>query len=148
MNDANEASATPDSGLLCLALMARLLGLPADPEQIRHQFGRSGQRFGAQDMLRAAHRIGMKAKAMHAGWQSLTRLRLPAIAENSAGHYFILGRVDADKALIQDPLEKHRAFCPARNWKTSGPGGSFSSRAKVRRQQRTGVSISPGSFPR
>src|SRR3954447_9907568 len=50
-----------DTGLLSLAVLARLQGKPAQPEQLRHELGLTGP-ASADDLLRAAKRLDLKAK--------------------------------------------------------------------------------------
>jgi hypothetical protein len=46
------AADVPDTGILALVLTARILGLAADPEQLRHQLG--GERMNVTELLRTA----------------------------------------------------------------------------------------------
>lgn len=100
------AAATPvDSGAVCLVLLARFFGLPADEPQLRHQFGQSGQALTATDLLLAAKHLGLKAKEVKSQWTKLAQTELPAIARHHDGHYFIVGKIEGDQVLIQDPLD-------------------------------------------
>lgn len=45
-------------------------------------------------------------------WQTLSKTPLPTIAKHRDGHYFILAKIDDDKALIQDPLEQRPQTLP------------------------------------
>lgn len=54
-------SQEPDSGLACLALVARFHGKAAQPPQLAHELGLSG-RARAEDILRAARRLELKAR--------------------------------------------------------------------------------------
>ena len=38
-----------DTGIACFVMVARLLGIAADPDQIKHQFGTSGQPLSPTD---------------------------------------------------------------------------------------------------
>lgn len=96
-----------DSGLTCLVLLARFHGLPADPDHLAHQRGKSGD-FETQDIVLSAKSLGLKAKTVKSEWQRLEKTPLPAIARHKDGHFFILARCEGDKVLVQDPLEK----CP------------------------------------
>ncbi len=49
---------------------------------------------------------------MSSRWERLAKLTLPAIARHKDGHYFVLGKVDDDHVLIQDPLEKRPLSLP------------------------------------
>jgi ATP-binding cassette, subfamily B, bacterial HlyB/CyaB len=100
-----------DSGLACLVLLARYHGLPADLDHLRHQRGNTDF-FTAQDIVLSAKSLGLKAKSVRSQWQRLAKTPLPAIALHKDGHYFILARCEADKVLIQDPLEKRPMTLP------------------------------------
>src|SRR4051812_7657018 len=95
-----------DTGLLSLAVLARLQGKPAQPEQLRHELGLTGP-ASADDLLRAAKRLDLKAKK---GALDVRRLDagtapLPCIVERSAGGFAVLARYEQGKALIHDPVE-------------------------------------------
>ncbi|MEJ1356591.1 MAG: type I secretion system permease/ATPase [Candidatus Sedimenticola sp. (ex Thyasira tokunagai)] len=91
-----------DTGLACLVLMARFHGLSADAKQIERQFT-DGTPLSGLMLLRAAKRLGLKAKQSTIKWQQLDTTPLPAIAKNKNGQYFVLAKVDNDTILIQDP---------------------------------------------
>ncbi|RKZ51847.1 MAG: type I secretion system permease/ATPase [Candidatus Parabeggiatoa sp. nov. 3] len=91
-----------DTGLICLALLARFHHLPADIEQLKHQFGQSGQVFSETDLLRAAKQLGLKAKAITRQKPHLDKIPLPAIVQTQQGHYVVLAKLAEDKVLIQD----------------------------------------------
>jgi subfamily B ATP-binding cassette protein HlyB/CyaB len=93
-----------DTGLACLVMLLRFLSIPADPEQLRHQFGRRGAKFSSTEVLRAAKRTGVKARRVSTKWTRLAKTPLPAIAEHREGRFFVLAKVGPDKVLIQDPL--------------------------------------------
>jgi ATP-binding cassette, subfamily B, bacterial HlyB/CyaB len=92
-----------DTGLASLVLMLKFLGIAADPDQIRHQYSKSGNSLTSNDILRCAKHMEVKARAMSTKWARLSKLHLPAIAENKQGEYVILGKVGDDEVLIQDP---------------------------------------------
>jgi ATP-binding cassette, subfamily B, bacterial HlyB/CyaB len=104
---ASEQPAQPsqniDTGLGCLLMLARYFGVPADPQQLHHEFGVSGTPFGDTEILRAAKRLGLKMGKRAATRARLATLRLPAIAQYKDGQYVVLARVDGDKTLIHDP---------------------------------------------
>ncbi|MBZ0072073.1 MAG: type I secretion system permease/ATPase [Gammaproteobacteria bacterium] len=102
----------PDTGLLSLAIIARVHGLPADAEQLRHRFGPPGEAFGTGEILRAARYLGLRAREVTTTFERLAKTPLPAVARHQDGHYFVLARVDGDKALIQDPLESRPLALP------------------------------------
>jgi ATP-binding cassette, subfamily B, bacterial HlyB/CyaB len=104
---ASEQPAQPpqkiDTGLACLLMLTRYFGIPADPHQLHHEFGISGQPFGDTEILRAAKRVGLKMGKRRATWARAATLRLPAIAQYKDGQYVILARAEGDKTLVHDP---------------------------------------------
>jgi subfamily B ATP-binding cassette protein HlyB/CyaB len=94
-----------DTGLLCLVLLARYLGLGADPAQLTHQFGAPSTLFGDTEILRAAKFLGLKCGRLSSHWKRLTRTPLPALARLKDGNYVVLARVDDEQVLLQDPRE-------------------------------------------
>ena len=101
-----------DTGLLCLVQLARFHGLPADPDQLRHARGSPHGRFTAEDIVRAARALGLKARALRSELQRLGKTPLPAIVRHTDGHYLVLAGIKDDKVLIHDPLEKRPLTLP------------------------------------
>lgn len=99
------ASLQQDSGLICLLILARFYSLPANGEQLRHQFGETGKVFTEEDILRASKSLGLKAGLMEMTTSQLVKAPLPAMAQRKDGRYVILAKVEGDKVLIQDPVE-------------------------------------------
>jgi ATP-binding cassette, subfamily B, bacterial HlyB/CyaB len=102
MQNVADAGATTEAGLTALVLIARLHGMAADPAQIRHQAGLGERQFGEDDLLRAAKRIGLKAKIVRCSMERLQFLSLPALIFDTDGNHFILAKVADGKALIQE----------------------------------------------
>lgn len=96
--------ATVDTGLMCLAMLARFYNLPVNVDQIRHKFAKPSQLFDELDLLRAAKHLGLKAKAISRDCTHLKSTLLPVIVEKKAGGYVVLAKTAEDKVLIQDPL--------------------------------------------
>ncbi|MDD5297125.1 MAG: type I secretion system permease/ATPase [Rhodocyclaceae bacterium] len=92
-----------DSGLACLLMMARLHGVAADGAQLRHEFSGDGAAFGQTEILLAAKGLGLHAKAVKVAPGRLEHAPLPAVAVGKDGRFFILARLEEDKALIHDP---------------------------------------------
>ncbi|WP_137938283.1 type I secretion system permease/ATPase [Chitinivorax sp. B] len=100
------ASAQPDdAGLVCLVLLAQFHAIPADPAQLRHQFGENGLSFDETRLLLAAKSMGLKARAIHTRADRLATTPLPALAIAPDGRHFVIARVDQDKVLVQDPAQ-------------------------------------------
>ncbi|TKB78958.1 MAG: type I secretion system permease/ATPase [Nitrospira sp.] len=94
-----------DSGLICLLILARFHDLPADGAQLRHQFAQSGQALSDTELLRAAKHLGLKAGLVSTTWSKLQGTPLPAMAKRTDGRYVVLAKVEAEKVLVQDPIE-------------------------------------------
>jgi subfamily B ATP-binding cassette protein HlyB/CyaB len=92
----------PDLGLAVLTTLLGLLGIGADPEQLRHQFGRAP--IKVPEMLRCAKELGLKARVIKSSWQRLEMTPLPGIAVLRDGGYLLLGKARDDKAIVQLPL--------------------------------------------
>lgn len=95
--------AEQDTGILCLAMLLHYLKLPADPDQIKHDHAPDGQPLTAMGLVRAAKKLGVKARAVATKTARLEKFHLPVIAEASDGRFFILAKVDKERALIQRP---------------------------------------------
>jgi subfamily B ATP-binding cassette protein HlyB/CyaB len=102
--DANDAGHR-DSLLACFILLARFLGVPADPRQIAHDRGRGEAPFTLEDLARVAKRLGLIARIRRAQADEVRKLPLPAIAELVDGNAAILLKVeegaDDPKILVQ-----------------------------------------------
>ncbi len=103
--DASSASSEgiKDTGLACLALMARFHGLAVDSAQIGHRYGRHDKPLGAFDLVRSLMGLGLKGKIVESTWDQLSRLQLPCILERKDGRFCILAKVTEDSALLQFP---------------------------------------------
>jgi len=93
---------TTEAGLTALVLVARLHGIAADPAQIRHQASLGERAFSEEDLLRAAKRLGLKAKIVQFSLQRLEFLALPALIFDASGEHCVLAKVAGDKLLIQE----------------------------------------------
>ena len=93
----------PDTGALCLVTMLRFLEMPADPDQLRHQFGEPGIQMSAETLVRAAKRLDLRARLTKSTWEKLPKTPMPAIAEMKDGSFVLIGGIREDKILVQDP---------------------------------------------
>lgn len=82
-----------DTGLQSLTAIARFHQLPAEPEQLAHQFAEPGKLFSDTQLLSAAKALTLKAKCVSPGFSQIKNEVLPAIAKALDGTYFILARV-------------------------------------------------------
>ncbi len=119
-------------------LLARFFGIPADTGQLQHQFGESGKPFGETELLLAAKHLDLKAGAHDSAWDRLAATPLPAIAQYKDGRYVVLARTDAERVLIQDPLEAAPQALPRELFESSWNGRLllFTKRAGLRPEDR------------
>lgn len=101
-----------DTGLVCLLILARFHSVPANGDQLRHQFGEPSKTLTDTDLLRAAGHLGFKAGLLKSDWAKLAGTSLPAMARMNNGGYVVLAKVEADKILLQDPLETRPTVLP------------------------------------
>lgn len=101
-----------DSGLDCLVLLARYHSIPADPKQLQHQFGRSGEVFDHNTILRAFKFLGLKARRVYSNPSNLKKVTLPALSQRKDGRFWVVAKVADDKVLVHDPLEKRPLALP------------------------------------
>lgn len=94
---------TPDTGLICLLMLARFHNVAASGEQLAHEFTDGQQAFATPQILLAARKLGLKAKRVETRAERLAQTPLPAIAADREGGFFIIARLDQGKVLIQDP---------------------------------------------
>lgn len=96
-------TAVLDTGLACLAMLARFHNVAVSPEQLSHEYVEDGQVFGKAEILMAARKLDLKVKAIRTSVERLDRTPLPAIACANDGSFFIIARLDQDSVLIHDP---------------------------------------------
>jgi len=106
MPDSAQEQIEADSGLICLAMLARFQGIAVDPEQLKHSFSPTGSPFQTSQILLAARQLGLKAKCIKSHWQRLPSTPLPAIAISRTGEFFILAKIDDDQVLVQSPSSR------------------------------------------
>lgn len=87
-----------DTGLHCLAAIARFHQLPAEPNQLAHEFGISGELFSDSELLLAAKSLTLKAKLLSLPVQGVSNDLLPAIAKAKDGSYFIIAQCSIAEA--------------------------------------------------
>lgn len=95
-----------DTGLICLVMLARFHQVAVEPAQLAHEFGQAGVVFGPQEILLAAKKLGLKAKAAQSSIDRLDKIPLPALAADLDGGFFIIAKIEAGKVLIQSPQDQ------------------------------------------
>ncbi|MET3433535.1 subfamily B ATP-binding cassette protein HlyB/CyaB [Herbaspirillum seropedicae] len=100
--------ALPDSGLLCLLMMAKLHGIPVDPHQLQHQYGR--EPFTIETIQLAARKLGLMARCVQQDRTRLDRAPLPAVAVDKMGQFLLVGKIDKSqpvwRILVQRPGQR------------------------------------------
>ena len=136
--EAGAANTDIDTGLACLVLIARLHGVAAEAAQLAHEFA-TGQPFGVSEILLAAKRLDLKARAVDSDVSRLDKLPLPAIAlgeEDAEGRpgFFVLARAEGEQVLIQDPAAARPETLSRAELRARWPGRVilFASRAGAR----------------
>lgn len=86
-----------DTGLHSLVAIARFHQLPAEIDQLLHQFAEPGKAFTDTEILQAAKALTLKAKVLKLPFSALHNSILPAIAKARDGSYFVLARLSTDK---------------------------------------------------
>jgi len=98
----------PDAGLLSLASIASHYRIAADPFQLAHDLGLGARAAAGEDIVRAATRIGLKARLLtDQAPERLAAAPTPAILRMQDGAYHILVQRLADGRLrIADPITR------------------------------------------
>src|SRR5437763_4246392 len=94
-----------DTGLLSLCLISRFLGTPAESGELARRFLPDSGAAAAEDLVRIAGRLGLKARIVRTQWDRLAKTPLPAIAENRDGTFLVASRMIDGKLMVQQPFE-------------------------------------------
>jgi subfamily B ATP-binding cassette protein HlyB/CyaB len=92
-----------DSGILCLSMLLRFHKQPADSAQLAREYAPTGQPIDSLDIVRAAKQQGLKARSVYVKSQRLSKIPLPAIAQDQEGQFLILAKISDDQVLVQRP---------------------------------------------
>jgi ATP-binding cassette, subfamily B, bacterial HlyB/CyaB len=88
-----------DNGVWALALCLQVLGISADPGRIQHEAGKSGG-LTETELLLAARKFPVKAKALTSTVKRLPKIPLPGLAELRSCGVVVLGKVTDEKVLV------------------------------------------------
>lgn len=86
-----------DTGVSCLVMIAAYYGIPADPENIIHNYNLLDKCAGESDLLRIAKGLKMKAKHVNLDCDHLGKVTLPAMIRLQNQEFAILLKVLEDK---------------------------------------------------
>ncbi|MCU0937105.1 MAG: type I secretion system permease/ATPase, partial [Gammaproteobacteria bacterium] len=92
-----------DPAFRCVALVARLHGVIADPAALAHELAPPDRPAGTAEVLQALKSLGLRARWLTADPVAPGRLPLPAIGLSREGRWFVLAQSDGDRVLVQDP---------------------------------------------
>lgn len=113
--DPQAIAPAPDTGLICLIMLARLHAVAADPAQLAHQF-RQGQFLSETEIVLAARSLGLHAKTLRPKAERLSRLPLPGIMQLKDGQFTLLAKVEekdgVPQALIHDIARSRPRIMP------------------------------------
>ena len=101
-----------DSGLVCLLILGRFLGVAGDADRLRREFGKPGRPFTEIELQRAARSLGLKARHVRSRWERLGVIALPALARMRDGGWIVLARADGGTVLVQDPASPRPSVVP------------------------------------
>jgi subfamily B ATP-binding cassette protein HlyB/CyaB len=96
VDDSTEFRADP--ALACFVLLARFLGLPADPRQIAHERGKGEAPYTLEDLSRIAKQLGLVGRVRRCDADDLHKMPLPAIAELNDGDSAVILKLEDDSA--------------------------------------------------
>lgn len=91
-----EQAAPIDPALACFVLLAKFLGMPADPHQIHHDRGKGDEPYTLDHLARIGKKLGLIARLRDASREELAKIPLPAILRTSDGSAFILLKIEED----------------------------------------------------
>jgi len=74
-----------DTGLFSLVTVLRFHQMPAEAEQLHHQFGIPGQPFSVSEILRATKKLGLKARQTTQNFHQLNNASLPVTSHTGEG---------------------------------------------------------------
>jgi ATP-binding cassette, subfamily B, bacterial HlyB/CyaB len=92
-----------DTGLIALCLIARHLGVPANPMILGRHHLVAGTVASKEDLIRIARRLGLRGRLVKTHWDRLAKTPLPAIILNTDGQFSVISRVIDGRAAVHSP---------------------------------------------
>ncbi|PMS29869.1 type I secretion system permease/ATPase [Trinickia symbiotica] len=89
-----------DPGLAALIVIARLHGIAADADQLRHAAALENARFDERDLILSARSLGLKVRAVKVSEARLPKLPLPALLLDSEGKHCVLAACDGMRSMV------------------------------------------------
>ena len=114
--------------LACFVLLAKFLGVPADPAQISHDRGKGDDPYSLEDLNRIARKLGLIARLRPARIAELAKIPLPALIEIADGDAAILLRIEDDVINPRYLVQRGDAERPE-VWSEDDMAGRYAGRA-------------------
>ena len=107
-------TASLDSGLAALAMVAGYYRIAADPAQLRHELALGAHAAGPEDLVRAAKRLNLKARLLTGNRaRRLDAAAYPALVALAAGGFAILAAAPAKGSVrLIDPVSRSARDLP------------------------------------
>jgi subfamily B ATP-binding cassette protein HlyB/CyaB len=105
-----------DTALRCLVTIARILGIPAEEEQLRRAYIMDEKSMDSLSLIRAARDLGLKARLLNRTPETFLRLPKPFMALLKNGNWVIVLGADAEKVSLIDPYYANPIAVPAVNF--------------------------------
>lgn len=110
-----ETESTPsvraDPALGCFVLLARFLGVPADPQQISHDRGKGDEPYSLEDLSRIARKLGLVSRIRRCRPEEVGAMPLPAVAPLADGDAAVILKVEDrpsdPRILVQHAESEH-----------------------------------------
>ncbi len=104
------------SGIFCFHLMIQYLKKSIDIQAVHHEFCPDGGDFTPISMIRAAKKLGLKAKEVSITPKRLSKYPTPFIAIDNEGRFFIVASIQDDAVLIQKAGEPPESIAVDELW--------------------------------
>ncbi|RYV03260.1 type I secretion system permease/ATPase [Shewanella sp. OPT22] len=104
------------TGILSFIMMLQFLKKPAGLETLKHEYCPDGQDMTPLIMVRAAKKLGLKARETKVKPNRLERASFPIIAQAKDNSFFIIAAVKGEKALTQVPGQQPEQIDISQLW--------------------------------
>ena len=98
MAEAIEKEQAKDTALASMVLLLSFLDRPADESQLRHLLGKGSEPATADDLVRLARKLDVRARKVSVGKRRLDDMPLPAVAVMRDGTHLVLVQASAEKS--------------------------------------------------
>ncbi|WP_378950525.1 peptidase domain-containing ABC transporter [Pelosinus sp. sgz500959] len=92
-----------DTALRCLVTIARLLGIPADEQQLQRAYSMDDKGIDQFSLMRAAKELGLKSRLLQRLPERFAKLPLPAMFLLKNNNWVVVLRSDGQTVFMVDP---------------------------------------------